>query len=241
MPQTPDRGTVIYSADQWSVDVLVGRTIQGGAKFGDTLGGFWPVVIDPINGIIVNGSDNTQGALRFHNTAVTETDELFFFGNSADIVLAPNSATSVDNAFVVADRLGTFLGWVIYPAFLSGTTHPALQVNDPAGTTTIAFFNGVWHGNQFSTDFYANYLLVTGATAGNNPSIQALGSDAALDILLTTKGVGLVSFNYAGTGLGGGAAATLGTIGGSGPTVAGQNSWIAVKVGTTKVWLPVWI
>ncbi len=237
---SPERGPYIGSRDQLGVDVLVGKYLYGGAKFSDTLGGFWPVVINPTTGITINGSDNTQGAMRFHNTAVLSTDELFFFGNLADIVLAPNSATSVDNAFVIDDRLGPFQGWVIYPAYTSGTVHPMLQVNDPAGTTTIAFFNGAWHGNEFDTDFYANYLQVSGAAVSSMPFIKALGSDTNLDILLTTKGSGVVSFNYAGTALGGGATATLGTIGGSGPTAAGQNSWIKVKVGTTAVWIPAW-
>lgn len=40
--------------------------------------------------------------------------------------------------------------------------------------------------------------------------------------------------------LGGGAAATLGTIGGSGPAAAAQASWIKIYIGTTAHWIPVW-
>jgi hypothetical protein len=41
--------------------------------------------------------------------------------------------------------------------------------------------------------------------------------------------------------LGGGAAPTLGTIGGSGPATAGQNSWMRVLDSTgTPFWVPVW-
>ena len=41
--------------------------------------------------------------------------------------------------------------------------------------------------------------------------------------------------------LGGGAAATLGTIGGTGPTVAGQNLWARININGTPYWIPVWI
>lgn len=41
--------------------------------------------------------------------------------------------------------------------------------------------------------------------------------------------------------LGAGAAATLGTIGGAGPTVAAQNSWIQIRVGATDYFVPVWV
>jgi hypothetical protein len=42
--------------------------------------------------------------------------------------------------------------------------------------------------------------------------------------------------------LGGGAAPTLGTIGGTGPTAAAQNAWLRVKNSAgAPVWLPVWI
>lgn len=40
--------------------------------------------------------------------------------------------------------------------------------------------------------------------------------------------------------LGGGAAPTLGTIGGSGPTTAAQNEWAEIKVNGNTRWVPVW-
>lgn len=40
--------------------------------------------------------------------------------------------------------------------------------------------------------------------------------------------------------LGGGVAATLGTIGGSGPTAAGQALWIECEVGGVTHWIPAW-
>ena len=40
--------------------------------------------------------------------------------------------------------------------------------------------------------------------------------------------------------LGGGAAATLGTIGGAGPTAAAQAQWIQVQVNGVNHWIPAW-
>jgi hypothetical protein len=44
-----------------------------------------------------------------------------------------------------------------------------------------------------------------------------------------------------GTALGGGAAPTLGTIGGSGPTAAAQAQWVEIDINGTAHWIPVWV
>lgn len=43
-----------------------------------------------------------------------------------------------------------------------------------------------------------------------------------------------------GVALGGGAAATLGTIGGSGPTAAAQAQWVQIEIGGVNHWIAVW-
>lgn len=43
-----------------------------------------------------------------------------------------------------------------------------------------------------------------------------------------------------GIALGGGASATLGTIGGTGPTAAAQAQWVEIDVGGVAHWIPVW-
>ena len=43
-----------------------------------------------------------------------------------------------------------------------------------------------------------------------------------------------------GIALGGGAAATLGTIGGSGPTAAAQAQWVEIDINGVAHWIPVW-
>lgn len=44
-----------------------------------------------------------------------------------------------------------------------------------------------------------------------------------------------------GVALGGGAAATLGTIGGSGPTTAAQAQWLEIDINGVAHWIPVWV
>jgi hypothetical protein len=66
----------------------------------------------------------------------------------------------------------------------------------------------------------------------------------------TTKNITLNASNGAilcqaidvndGVALGGGATATMGTIGGSGPTTAAQNQWLQASINGTTVWIPVW-
>jgi hypothetical protein len=63
--------------------------------------------------------------------------------------------------------------------------------------------------------------------------------DAALNLSLLAA-AGSVDFRYATTALGGGAAPTLGTIGGAGPAAAAQNSWLKVLINGTASYLAVW-
>ena len=66
------------------------------------------------------------------------------------------------------------------------------------------------------------------------------GAGATGNLVLCTGG-GDIKWGKALVALGGGAAPTLGTIGGSGPTAAGQNTWMRVLDSTgAACWVPVW-
>jgi hypothetical protein len=54
-----------------------------------------------------------------------------------------------------------------------------------------------------------NYLQISGAAAGADPAITAVGSDGSIDISLTPKGAGLVQF---GVFTGGADAPAIGSI-----------------------------
>lgn len=76
-------------------------------------------------------------------------------------------------------------------------------------------------------------LLITSNPSGGtlNYALRCTAGDARFD--------GRVDINN-GVALGGGAAATLGTIGGAGPTAAAQAQWLEVDIGTVAHWIPVW-
>ncbi len=75
-----------------------------------------------------------------------------------------------------------------------------------------------------------NTRLLSGATlvAQATPTTFEIATGAWLNVVKSAA-------------LGGGAAPTLGTIGGSGPTVAAQNKWVEMQSNGTTVWIPAWV
>lgn len=74
------------------------------------------------------------------------------------------------------------------------------------------------------------------ATSLHYLSANAGGMRFGVDV-----GTGITYTGQAGIALGGGAAATLGTIGGGGPTTAAQNKWEKVVNNGVTYWRPLWI
>jgi hypothetical protein len=102
------------------------------------------------------------------------------------------------------------------------TTHIGVEIDDLVGGTTI---NGIRSAMTGAAKRFINHT-------GTSPS------DFAGNINL----IGAATrFNFsASAALGGGAAATLGTIGGAGPTVAAQNSWLPILVAGAVRFIPIW-
>jgi hypothetical protein len=86
----------------------------------------------------------------------------------------------------------------------------------------------------------SNGVTVTAATTGSAPSIAASGTDTNINLTVAGKGTGVVNYGYAGVALGGGAAPTVGTIGGSGPASAAQVAWLKIQVNGTASYVPYW-
>jgi hypothetical protein len=116
---------------------------------------------------------------------------------------------------------------------LQGTGGKALRLAGGASTPgSTLVINSVNSGvNQFT---------MTNAIATAMPIMSATGTDTDIDITLTPKGAGVVNLSNAVVAVGGGAAPTFGTIGGSGPATAAQNSWIKVKIAGTVTYIPCW-
>ena len=92
----------------------------------------------------------------------------------------------------------------------------------------------------------AQEFRVYGTTTGSKYSLlKHDGTDGTLDVssgkLILGGTASDIQWGKALVALGGGAAPTLGTIGGSGPATAAQNSWMQVKDSTgAAFWVPVW-
>jgi hypothetical protein len=71
-------------------------------------------------------------------------------------------------------------------------------------------------------------------------ALSAIGGTAAIDLILSPKGTGVVDLNYASIALGAGGAATLGLTGGSGPATTTQNAWLKVEIAGTASYIPFW-
>jgi hypothetical protein len=129
-------------------------------------------------------------------------------------------------------------------------THPllaAIRANfgtfgGTAGTpvTDIVGIDIATWGSPANTTNATGIRAVAPTAATNNYAARFFKSDAST-LILALNGAGDVQWGPALVTLGGGAAPTLGTIGGSGPTAAAQNSWMRVVDSTgAAFWVPVW-
>jgi hypothetical protein len=124
---------------------------------------------------------------------------------------------------------------------IGGQTGDLLELQNSASNTIFQFA---------STSSMVNGIQFFPSNTGNPVAINAGGADINITLLLDSKGTGRVQLLSAGAdiqwgkplvALGGGAAPTLGTIGGTGPATAVQNSWMRVVDATgAPFWVPVW-
>lgn len=122
------------------------------------------------------------------------------------------------------DTMGTVAGWTINAPSLSAGTGSAINA-------TALLVGG--NPGQATTDR-------TGVRIISNPSGGA-GVNAALYVTVgRSRFDGIVDINN-GVALGGGAVATLGTIGGAGPTAAAQAQWLQIEINGVNHWIPVWV
>lgn len=100
-----------------------------------------------------------------------------------------------------------------------------------------------------NTSSAVNFIQVTGGATGLTTTLSAQGeTNVTLTIspkgsgnLILNPNTGDIRWNKALVALGGGAAPTFGTIGGTGPATAAQNSWMRVLDSAgAAFWVPVW-
>jgi DNA-binding HxlR family transcriptional regulator len=133
---------------------------------------------------------------------------------------------------------------IVIPAVL---VNPFTRANNNAGR----FFGLMRHSTQNhatapgSFRFTHNIVLenaqdLAGENAAGSTALRMIGMNAADRVLLARDGSD-IQIGRALIALGGGAAPTLGTIGGSGPATAGQNTWLKLfDSAGNAFYVPVW-
>ena len=95
------------NAGNITTGTLTGLTINGGASFSDSLGTFYPVVINAAGDATINSSDNHKTSLVFHNTKTSLTDLTLGLSTPAAgqaLVARPNSSSASSLAFSLWDK-----------------------------------------------------------------------------------------------------------------------------------------
>lgn len=152
-------------------------------------------------------------------------------------------------AFGIVGTVGSEQGNVtttIARASSAGMVFDGLKFNNTitiSGTTNITTATGV-NAVVFAQPTYSGNG--SAKTADRGATVYIANSPNATNSLTLTKPYSLWIdagiFRYDGAiALGGGAAATLGTIGGGGPGTAAQNKWIAFDADGTTYYIPLWI
>jgi hypothetical protein len=159
-------------------------------------------------------------------------------GNSAIAYFAGTLAAAANN-----DLLG---GVQVAPTFtpgaFTGLSMNGIYVAPQSAAQASAQSFGIQIGSVSgaNTNNYGLYVSNPSGASGENMAIKCLGA-ISIGGPSIAGASGYLTIGSTQNVLGGGATATLGTIGGSGPTVAGQNSWLRFYLGISAIWVPVWV
>lgn len=168
-------------------------------------------------------------------------------GNSTAVVVARNGANSGDRTLLGIDGsdstyIGSGGGLKVLPGsagmHLGDATSYWASISLGSGTATTGLLR-VNHGATFQGRNNAGAANVQLLDWGNTATdVLTVGSSGMSQLsLLATD----IKWGKALVALGGGAAPTLGTIGGSGPATAAQNSWMRIIDSTgAAFWVPAW-
>ncbi len=158
-------------AGKITTGTLSAITIDGGASFTDSLGTFYPIVINAAGDVTVNSSDNHKTSLMFHNTKTSLTNmaigSIGIIGGNQTLAAFTNGAGNVPMYFGLWDR------------------------NDPTAANGFDFLSastnlGIWRRlSGVATQIYAY--------PGDNWLGNITGNAATVGGFTITKGVGSMS------------------------------------------------
>jgi hypothetical protein len=180
----------------------------------------------------VGGAPNPSTAVSIVHNALTTSSQAGLWSNPTFSGAATAAGYAIGATFQT-----TASGFTMASGFTLYADVPVL-----GASSLVTTIYGLYVQNQGGVrraNAYGVYIAAqSGATAVNaglyaNSGILIAGSPTPV-----TGTIGLTGVNPA---PGGGAIATLNTVGGSGPTAAMQNSWWKIYIGTTAVYVPYWL
>ena len=198
--------------------------------------------IDPVSGstltyafgagsVTVNSPSAFEWRLGASKFAFGQTSAV---GNQVGVFVAPTRSVSVGGEW--SDFLLTQAGNLTVNAAMSRVAGwtvnaPSITLGTGSVTNSAALLVG-GNPNQGSNHRTGVHIISNPSGGGGvNAALYVENGLARFD--------GGVDIND-GVALGGGAGATLGTIGGSGPTAAAQAQWLQIDIGGVTHWIPVW-
>lgn len=207
-----------------------------------------------------NDGSATSPAFTFRSAAnsgmfyAAATPSIAFAISGQPVAVFFKSGTAVNYVSLVASPTGAG------PEVLaSGTDTNVGLVLDTKGVGPVSFAVGgvIKQSVDSSGRLLVGHSVVTGSGAGDiilasqhslrsvnaagTNTAQLLGFDGSDRLLLGGSGVTDIVWGRALVNMGGGSVATMGSIGGSGPTVATQNTWMQVRDSSNALfWVPAW-
>ena len=113
-----------------SLGSQVFTTLKAGAAFDDTLGKFFPIVIDKTGDITINSSENHLSALRFHNTTYSVYED-----HDMTMYLGPNQEIIIQDENLGTDP-GNEVAWLVLRGNHQTNGANLFLENEGTGTTT---------------------------------------------------------------------------------------------------------
>ena len=131
----------------------------------------------------------------------------------------------------------------VMAGFGTDSNHDIQFQTNGTGHLRLKAGGNLWQASNSSHAFTSASNMTTADTGISRSAagIVAIGTSDTVGDATGTLFCSTVKFNTALVTLGGGAAPTFGTIGGSGPATAAQNSWLLLKDSTgASFWVPAW-
>lgn len=188
---------------------------------------------------VVNGTSRINGLIC--GDPGTEASGITIGGTLFDSVLKVSGIGGGDQAQFIMHRHSTSFGSVIVGARSNSDTDSHTLVAN--GQDLLSLTGVGWDGNDYERG--ASIRMTVDGTPGVSDMPGRIDlfttpdGSATLSLALRINSAQHCDFQT-NQALGGGAAATLGTIGGSGPTAAAQAQWLEIEIGGVVHWVPAW-